>query len=110
MIANVPKKREPIFNQTPLGVAGLIGAILTAHIVSLLVGFEATQSARGHYGVVPYYIISELSHHRIVARDQGVAVDLCGGRGFAKSRFGKGSGRGYTAYEFTSRYFHKIRY
>ena len=67
MIANVPKKREPIFNQTPLGVAGLIGAILTAHIVSLLVGFEATQSARGHYGVVPYYIISELSHHRIGA-------------------------------------------
>ena len=53
-----PKKREPIFNQTPLGLAGLIGAILTVHIICLLAGPTATQQAQAQFGVVPAYVIS----------------------------------------------------
>lgn len=54
-------RREPIFNQTPLGVAGLIGAILTAHIVSLLTGAHAIEIAQTNFGVVPARILGELS-------------------------------------------------
>jgi membrane associated rhomboid family serine protease len=58
------KKREPIFNQTPLGVAGLIGAILTVHAISLLAGIDATQGARTHFGVAPALIDTYISQHK----------------------------------------------
>jgi membrane associated rhomboid family serine protease len=53
--------REPIFNHTPLGVAGLIGAILVAHIISLLVGPEITLQTQLTYGVVPERVFADLS-------------------------------------------------
>lgn len=62
-----PKKREPIFNQTPLGVAGLIGAILFVHAISLLGGIDATQAARTHFGVAPARIYTYISQQQFGA-------------------------------------------
>jgi 2-hydroxychromene-2-carboxylate isomerase/membrane associated rhomboid family serine protease len=58
------RRREPIFNKTPLGVAGLIGAILTAHLVSLLSGPIATQNAQMNFGVVPERILAEIGNNQ----------------------------------------------
>jgi membrane associated rhomboid family serine protease len=62
----LPPKREPIFNQTPLGVAGVIAAILLAHLASLLAGASATQAAQVNFGVVPARVLSLLSEGDIV--------------------------------------------
>ena len=61
--SGLPKKREPIFNKTPLGVAGLIGAILIVHIISLLAGPVATQNAQAQFGVAPVYVINAFKQH-----------------------------------------------
>jgi membrane associated rhomboid family serine protease len=59
--------REPIFNHVPLGVAGLIGAILMAHVMSLLAGPEATGAALTRFGVVPVQVLGNLSSHHYAA-------------------------------------------
>lgn len=56
-----PPKHEPIFNRMPLGVAGLVAAILTAHLMSLLAGESAAQSAAMEFGAVPAQIWGRLS-------------------------------------------------
>jgi membrane associated rhomboid family serine protease len=57
-----PKRvREPIFNHTPLGVAGLIGAILLAHIILLVFGPEITLQTQMAYGVVPERVFADFS-------------------------------------------------
>jgi membrane associated rhomboid family serine protease len=58
---NGSKVREPIFNQVPLGVVGLIGAMLTAHLVSLLAGVQATDIAQAKFGVIPSHIYADIS-------------------------------------------------
>lgn len=63
----VEKKREPIFNQTPLGVVILIAVILLVHIVCLLAGPDFTQSAHSQYGVIPARLMSELGLHDVPA-------------------------------------------
>jgi membrane associated rhomboid family serine protease len=60
-------RREPIFNRVPLGVAGLIGAILMAHLTSLFVSPEAAALAQMHFGVVPASILQEISVGNFVA-------------------------------------------
>jgi membrane associated rhomboid family serine protease len=57
------KKREPIFNQTPMGVAILTGVILTAHIVSLLAGGDARLAAVLRFGVTPVDILGHFDRH-----------------------------------------------
>lgn len=59
-------KREPIFNRMPLGIAGLIAAILTAHLISLLAGERAAQAAVLKFGVMPAQIADNLSQGRFL--------------------------------------------
>jgi membrane associated rhomboid family serine protease len=61
------KKREPIFNRMPLGVVGLIGAILTVHAVSFIAGPEAVQLAQSRFGVAPARMFAELARHNFSA-------------------------------------------
>jgi membrane associated rhomboid family serine protease len=62
-----PRKQEPIFNQTPLGVAVLIGTILTVHIISLLAGEDATRAGLARFALIPAYTLDSLAHGRIGA-------------------------------------------
>lgn len=56
-------KREPIFNRLPIGVAGLVAAILMAHLVSLVAGPDAARAAIFKFGIVPAHVLESLKQH-----------------------------------------------
>jgi membrane associated rhomboid family serine protease len=59
-----PKKHEPILNRLPVGAAGLVAAILTAHLISVLAGADAARAAYGRFGVVPTLVFENVAQHR----------------------------------------------
>ena len=59
---NKPPPREPIFNRMPIGVAVLIGVILSTHIILLLAGPIVAQQAHVAFGVVPLRTLSDISN------------------------------------------------
>jgi membrane associated rhomboid family serine protease len=58
--------REPIFNKTPLGVGGVIGAILIAHLALLVAGPQATQIMASELGVVPARVLAQFAQGDIL--------------------------------------------
>ncbi len=60
-------KREPIFNQTPVGVAWLIGIILVTHIILALLGDPVIETIRAEFGVVPANFFANLNQQKWVA-------------------------------------------
>jgi membrane associated rhomboid family serine protease len=62
-----PKKREPIFNRMPIGVAILIGVMLAIYLLGLLIGEAQLSGLQLSFGVVPGRISDQLGHSEFVA-------------------------------------------
>jgi membrane associated rhomboid family serine protease len=59
-----PRRREPIFNRMPVGVALLIGLILVSHLATLLMSNQSLQILESQAGVTPASILSDFQNGR----------------------------------------------
>jgi membrane associated rhomboid family serine protease len=59
--------REPIFNRMPIGVASLIGIILTVHIIGLVANERTFLVMRQLFSVVPQHVLGGLAQGQVVA-------------------------------------------
>jgi membrane associated rhomboid family serine protease len=60
-VVTKPMKREPVFNEMPIGVAGLMGVLLAAQGATFLVGETAYAKAVQEYGVTPARLESAMA-------------------------------------------------